>query len=424
MLFVAEYEFPWDALSTVVAKRLEWDAAQPDGFRFVGEYVWKDREPPFRGVAVIEVDDVEALNAFALHYGPTLTIAIPPGQRRLSAHGADRLQPRRGGEATARQVASAASRRGATASSRTTRRTDMADAIAIPAWMGDIDPEPDRLSAAGRPQPRTARQTGIAYKDTPDGPLLLDAYRPADDARHPLVVMIHGGGWARGGRFEMGLTKWAGYLASGRPGGRLDRLSAGARRRRTPTRSRTASTPSTGRSSTPTLLGADPRARRPVGRFGRRPPRPAARHLADATRLRRPAPAHRRGATARRRGALSAHRPAGARPRRAARRHRAASSATSSAPSPTTIRSAGATRRRSSRCTPPCRRSSSCRARATCWCPPRRPPASPSASPPPARRTASRSSRAACTASTAIAPDERAIGLIADVREFLKEKLG
>jgi hypothetical protein len=76
MLFVAEYEFGWEALSTVVAKRLEWDAAQPDGFRFVGEYIWQDREPPFRGVAVIEAADVEALNAFALHYGPTLKMAI------------------------------------------------------------------------------------------------------------------------------------------------------------------------------------------------------------------------------------------------------------------------------------------------------------------------------------------------------------
>jgi hypothetical protein len=76
MLFVAEYEFGWDALSTVVAKRLEWDAAQPDGFRFVGEYIWQDREPPFHGVAVIEAADVHALNAFALHYGPTLRMVI------------------------------------------------------------------------------------------------------------------------------------------------------------------------------------------------------------------------------------------------------------------------------------------------------------------------------------------------------------
>ena len=51
---------------------------QPEGFRFVGEYVWQDREPPFRGIAVIEADDVEALNAFALHYGPTLTMTFHP----------------------------------------------------------------------------------------------------------------------------------------------------------------------------------------------------------------------------------------------------------------------------------------------------------------------------------------------------------
>jgi hypothetical protein len=76
MLFVAEYEFGWEALSTVVAKRLEWGQAQPDGFRFVGEYIWQDRDPPFRGVAVIEAGEVEALNAFALHYGPTLKMVI------------------------------------------------------------------------------------------------------------------------------------------------------------------------------------------------------------------------------------------------------------------------------------------------------------------------------------------------------------
>ena len=78
MLFVAEYEFGWDSLSAVVAKRMEWGAAQPDGFRFVGEYIWQDREPPFRGVSVIEADDVEVLNAFALHYGPTIRMVIHP----------------------------------------------------------------------------------------------------------------------------------------------------------------------------------------------------------------------------------------------------------------------------------------------------------------------------------------------------------
>ena len=83
----------------------------------------------------------------------------------------------------------------------------------LPDWMGGIDP-----SRMGFPLPidrAACRKTaGIAYKQTADGPLLLDAYRPAGDGRHPLVVMIHGGGWARGGRFEMGLTKWAAYLAA------------------------------------------------------------------------------------------------------------------------------------------------------------------------------------------------------------------
>src|SRR5512134_3502148 len=78
MLFVAEYEFGWDALSAVVAKRIEWGEALPEGFRYVGEYVWANGEPAFRGVAVVEAADVEALNAFVLHYGPTLTMRIHP----------------------------------------------------------------------------------------------------------------------------------------------------------------------------------------------------------------------------------------------------------------------------------------------------------------------------------------------------------
>lgn len=89
----------------------------------------------------------------------------------------------------------------------------MTDALALPDWMGGIDP-----AQIGFPLPvdRGAyqKEPSIAYKQTASGPLLLDAYRPVAGATHPLVVMIHGGGWAHGGRFEMGLTKWAGYLAS------------------------------------------------------------------------------------------------------------------------------------------------------------------------------------------------------------------
>jgi acetyl esterase/lipase len=89
----------------------------------------------------------------------------------------------------------------------------MEQTFEIPAWMGDVDP-----SQIGFPFPidkaRYEKRTGIAYKQTDSGPLRLDAYRPASGDAHPLVVMIHGGGWARGGRFEMGLSKWAGYLAT------------------------------------------------------------------------------------------------------------------------------------------------------------------------------------------------------------------
>lgn len=84
----------------------------------------------------------------------------------------------------------------------------------LPAWMGEVD-----LSRLGFPlaidRDAYRKTPGLTYKETPDGPLLLDAYRPNDDHRHPLVVMIHGGSWVRGGRFEMGLTKWAAYLACG-----------------------------------------------------------------------------------------------------------------------------------------------------------------------------------------------------------------
>src|SRR5215470_461894 len=88
----------------------------------------------------------------------------------------------------------------------------MTTTVEVPFWMGDVDP-----TRIGFPLPveRDAyrKQTAVPYKQTAHGPLLLDAYTPTVGTRHPLVVMIHGGAWTRGGRFEMGLTKWAGYLA-------------------------------------------------------------------------------------------------------------------------------------------------------------------------------------------------------------------
>ena len=88
------------------------------------------------------------------------------------------------------------------------------DSPGVEAWMGEVDP-----SQLGFPfaldRSRYEKETGIAYKETSTGPLHLDVYRPSSSKQaSPLVVMIHGGGWSRGGRFGMGLSKWAGYLAS------------------------------------------------------------------------------------------------------------------------------------------------------------------------------------------------------------------
>jgi hypothetical protein len=85
MIFVAEYELSWDNLETAIAKRMEWDEVRPDTFHFVGEYVWSDRDPPFRGVAIFEADSVEDVNAFILHYGPTVKMSAHPASDVVSA---------------------------------------------------------------------------------------------------------------------------------------------------------------------------------------------------------------------------------------------------------------------------------------------------------------------------------------------------
>jgi hypothetical protein len=85
MIFVAEYELTWDNLEAAMAKRMEWDHVCPETFRFVGEYVWADGDPPFRGVAIFEADSVEDVNHFILHYGPTLKMATHPASDVVSA---------------------------------------------------------------------------------------------------------------------------------------------------------------------------------------------------------------------------------------------------------------------------------------------------------------------------------------------------
>lgn len=85
MIFVAEYELSWENLEAAMARRMEWDHVRPDTFRFVGEYVWADREPPFRGVAIFEAESVEDVNAFVLHYGSTVRMATHAASDVVSA---------------------------------------------------------------------------------------------------------------------------------------------------------------------------------------------------------------------------------------------------------------------------------------------------------------------------------------------------
>lgn len=85
MIFVAEYDLTWDNLEAAMAKRLDWDEVCPDTFRFLGEYVWADRDPPFRGVAIFEAESVDDVNNFILHYGPTLTMSVHPASDVVSA---------------------------------------------------------------------------------------------------------------------------------------------------------------------------------------------------------------------------------------------------------------------------------------------------------------------------------------------------
>ncbi len=85
MLFVAEYELTWDTLESAMAKRMEWDEAKPDSFRYVGEYIWQDGDPPFRGMVIFEAESVEDMYAFVLHYGPSLVMKVHPATDVVSA---------------------------------------------------------------------------------------------------------------------------------------------------------------------------------------------------------------------------------------------------------------------------------------------------------------------------------------------------
>ncbi len=83
MRFALEYEVGWEQVELAIAKRIAWDDAQPDDFRFEAEYIWPSGEG-FRGVAVAEVGSVASLNAIIAHYGPTLRMRAHPASDVLS----------------------------------------------------------------------------------------------------------------------------------------------------------------------------------------------------------------------------------------------------------------------------------------------------------------------------------------------------
>lgn len=85
MLFALEYALAWDRLDEAIAKRIDWDEVQPDDFRFESEHVWPDADGGFRGVAIVEVGSVEALNSLIVHYGPVLRLRASPASDVLSS---------------------------------------------------------------------------------------------------------------------------------------------------------------------------------------------------------------------------------------------------------------------------------------------------------------------------------------------------
>jgi hypothetical protein len=78
MLFLASYQVASEDLEVAMAKRLEWDAAQPDGFRIVCEYAVHGQPPPHGGFMVFDTDTVEDLNYLVMFFGNTVRFDIRP----------------------------------------------------------------------------------------------------------------------------------------------------------------------------------------------------------------------------------------------------------------------------------------------------------------------------------------------------------
>ena len=53
----------------------------------------------------------------------------------------------------------------------------------------------------------------IVFAGTPEAPVALDVWKPAGARRAPVLVLLHGGGWARSGRAEWDANGWTGSFA-------------------------------------------------------------------------------------------------------------------------------------------------------------------------------------------------------------------
>jgi hypothetical protein len=85
MLFLAHYRVAADGLELAMAKRLEGETAQPDGFRLVCEYAIHGQPPPFGGFMVFETAQAEDLNFLTMFFAPSVTFDIRPCSDVLEA---------------------------------------------------------------------------------------------------------------------------------------------------------------------------------------------------------------------------------------------------------------------------------------------------------------------------------------------------
>ena len=76
MLFLALYETPIEKLDAAIAKRLEWDVAQPETMKVLGEWVQHGGGATVRGALVFETEDPGDVQALVLFYGTAVSFDV------------------------------------------------------------------------------------------------------------------------------------------------------------------------------------------------------------------------------------------------------------------------------------------------------------------------------------------------------------